>query len=347
MLPPALRADLEADVVMIARSVLAGLALPLLLQTPVLAQTAAAPQAQVSQIDKRVGTLESQMRAVQRQVFPGGDKRFFAPEIVPEAAPAQTVGTPASAPLVDLTQRVTALETQQRQLTGQVEQLQFQMRQLDAAMQKLRGDAEFRLDALEGKAPGASAAGSAGAALALEPSRTAPVPAAPGPAVTAPGAGAAGAARPLPPAAQTATAPGAAKPVPAAADPVEAEYLRGYGLYTAGNHAAAAAALSAFVKANPKHPRGSNAQFWAGRALMADGKTPEAAKAFLAGYQQYPRGERAHNSLLWLGKSLVQMNQPKAACQALDQLRTAYPDKLTGQFAADNSATRAQARCGV
>ena len=371
MVFPALSADRKADIAMTTRSITAGLAVVLLgqgivLHTPVMAQTAVASQAQVAQIDKRVGTLESQMRAVQRQVFPGGDKRFFAPEIVPEAAPVQPAGTPASPPLVDLTQRVTALETQQRQFTGQVEQLQFQMRQFEAAMQKLRGDAEFRLDALEGKAPGA--AGAAGAALmpglpAPEPVRPGAVPKAAAPVVAspfgatvaaqAPGAGKDAARGQTAAGPQTGKAaglaggPGAARLVPDVADPVEAAYLRGYGLYAAGNHAAAAGALSEFVKTNPRHMRASNAQFWAGRAMMAQGKTPEAAKAFLSGYQQYPRGERAHNSLLWLGKSLVQMNQPKAACQALDQLRTAYPDRLTGQFAADTSATRAEARCGT
>ena len=324
---------------MMARLHLAAVALPFLIQAPVLAQPVpaqAASQAQVSQIDKRVGTLESQMRAVQRQVFPGGDKRFFAPEIVPEATPAPTVGTPATAPLVDLTQRVTALELQQRQLTGQVEQLQFQLRQMESAMQKLRGDAEFRLDALEGKAPGASAGTAAVAAPPAAP------PAAPSAAPPAPSSPGAAASAPAP----AVTPPGTASE-PAGGDPIEAQYLRGYALYTAGNHAAAATALEAFVKAHPKHARASNAQFWAGRAKLAQGNAPEAAKAFLAGYQQYPRGERAHNSLLWLGKSLLQMNQAKAACQALDQLRTAYPDRMTGQFAADSKATRAQAKCGA
>lgn len=347
-----LSAYLRADTVMNTRSLLAlptllaGLAVPLLLQGPALAQAAPAPQAQVNQIDRRVGTLESQMRAVQRQVFPGGDRRFFAPEIVPEAPPpAQATGAPASAPLADLTQRVTALETQQRQLTGQVEQLQFQMRQLETAMQKLRNDADFRLDALEGKAPGAGAAGAAGAAGSpvADPVRTGLAPPAAARSVAVP-AVASGAPAAAP---QTAVAPGPARPAPAGAAAVEAEYLRGYELYTAGSHEAAATVLSEFAKANPGHSRASNALFWAGRAMMAQGQTAEAAKVFLSGYQRYPRGERAHNSLLWLGRSLLQMNQPQAACQALDQLRTAYPDRLTGRFAAEASATRAQARCGA
>jgi tol-pal system protein YbgF len=223
-------------------------------------------------------------------------------------------GSAASAPLVDLSQRVSALEIQQRALTGQVEQLQFQLRQLESAMQKLRGDAEFRLDALEGK----------GTATPAQPFAEAPV-----------------AARPAPE-----SAPVAANPV-ADMDSAEAAYLAGYRQYQRGEYGAAVKALSAFAAANPKHPRASNAQFWAGRAMMAQGQNAEAAKAFLAGYQQFPRGERAHNSLLWLGKALTAMNQLKAACQALDQLRTAYPERLTGAVANEAAAARTAAKCGA
>jgi tol-pal system protein YbgF len=308
-----------------------------------------ASQAQLGQVDKRVTVLESQMRAVQRQVFPGGDKRFFEPEVPSAPLPDATMpGTPATSPLVDLTQRVTALETQQRALTGQIEQLQFQMRQLESAFQKLKGDSELRLDTLEGKAgapaaaqatpqsgPSSGAPGAAGAALA--PARAAGTGTG-----TATGTGAAAAAATTPP--KPSPSAGSA-PAAAAVDPVEARYREGYALYTAGDYPAAYKALSEFVAANPKHARASNAQFWAGRSLLAQGRTADAAKAFLAGYQKYPRGERAHNSLLWLGKSLVDLKQPTAACQALDQLKTAYPDRLVGQFAADTAATRAQAKC--
>jgi tol-pal system protein YbgF len=134
--------------------------------------------------------------------------------------------------------------------------------------------------------------------------------------------------------------------VPPGLEPAEAAYRAGYAKYVARDYAGAVRDLTAFVEANPKHPRASNAQFWAGRAMLAQNQTAQAAKAFLAGYQNYPRGERAHNSLLWLGRALLAMKQPKAACQALDQLQTAYPDRLTGQFATDVAATRSQAKCG-
>ncbi len=295
---------------------------PLALAALMLAAPPAAAQAPADTraLDRRVTTLEGQMRAVQRQVFPGGDRRFFAPEIVaPAQAPdAQPPATTGAGPLVELTQRVTALETQQRQLTGQVEQMQFQLRQLESAMNQLRRDTEGRLSALEPR-PADAALPAPGAAPPV------PAPAAPAAAVPA--------------------TPAPAVAAPAGADAIEARYLAAYRLYEARNFAAAHKALSDFAAAHPTHPRASNAQFWAGRALMAQGQTADAAKAFLAGYKQFPRGERAHNSLLWLGKALIELNQPQAACQALDELRTTYADRLTGAFAADAARTRARAGC--
>ena len=306
----------------------------LLAAQPVLAQ-AASPQAQLTQVDKRVGVLESQMRAVQREVFPGGDKRFFAPDVVadaPAATPAP--GTPATSPLVDLKQRVTALETQQRTLTGQVEELQFKLRQMESAMQKLEAGTVARFDALEGKgvAPAAPA-----------PETTVAPPPVKAPAVTTPPAKA--------PAAPPATAPATVAPPAAAApgaDPLVAQYEAGYALYEKGDFAGAEKALKAFVEANPKHARASNAAFWAGRAQLQQGDPANAARTFYAGYQNSPKGQRAHNSLLWLAKALLDTKGPKsvkAACDTLDQLGKSFPDRLTGQFAADVAATRAQAKC--
>lgn len=319
---------------------LAAVALVAITPVPAVAQgVAVASQDQVTRIDRRVGVLEKQVRAVQRKVFPG-DQKYFEAEIAPPAAadPATTAG--GTSPIVDLTQRVSVLEAQQRELTGRIEQLQHQMRQLQTAQEKFRGDAEFRLNALEGNPqPGAAGTETPGPAIA---GLAAPGAAAPEPKTETP---------PPPKEGGEATAvsakPAAEKPAPEkpAGDPIEAAYLAGYEKYTAKDYSGAVKDLTAFVEANPKHARASNAQFWAGRAMMAQGQNAQAAKAFLAGYQNYPRGQRAHNSLLWLGRSLLAMDQEKAACQALDQLRTAYPDRLTGQFATDVASTRKQAKC--
>jgi TolA-binding protein len=142
----------------------------------------------------------------------------------------------------------------------------------------------------------------------------------------------------------------AAAPGAAPADPLVAQYEAGYALYQKGDYAGAERALKAFAQANPAHPRASNASFWAGRSLMQQQQYGEAARVFYGGYQASPKGQRAHNSLLWLAKALLETKGPKAqkaACDTLDQLAKAFPDRMTGQFAADAAATRAQAQCAA
>lgn len=87
---------------------------------------------------KRVDVLEKQMKAVQRKVFPGGDTRYFEPEIAPPAPAAPAPGVPASTPVTDLAARVDALEQQLTQLTGQNEQNSHRIRQLEDAVAKLQ-----------------------------------------------------------------------------------------------------------------------------------------------------------------------------------------------------------------
>ena len=110
-------------------------------------------------LDNRVGRLESEMRAVQRKVFPGGAP--VEPDITaatPEAAPA-----PASTPVTDLLARVTALESQLATLTGQTEQNSFRIKQLEQKLEEMKA----------ASAPPVAAA-------APEPAQSpAPVPAAP------------------------------------------------------------------------------------------------------------------------------------------------------------------------
>src|SRR5436305_10567357 len=70
-------------------------------------------QAQDSALSGRVDRLEREMRAVQRKVFPGGAGQTVEPQITPETS-TNVPGTPSSAPIIDLTQRVTAMEEQLR-----------------------------------------------------------------------------------------------------------------------------------------------------------------------------------------------------------------------------------------
>ncbi|QXQ05620.1 tetratricopeptide repeat protein [Sphingosinicellaceae bacterium] len=265
-------------------------------------------------IVKRIGKLESEMKAVQRKVFPGGDPRFFEPEVQPAApAPTETVGTPATAPLTDLTARVGELEAQLRTLTGQVEANQFKVRQLEDGLAKFKGDAEFRLSALEGNGP-KPAPQDAGVGASPAPNDTAPVvpekpEAAPGPKT------------------------------------VEEQWRSAYALVVAKKYADAETALTDFLSANPKAVRASDAQYWLGKSYASDKQHAAAAKAFLDGYQKYPKGARAPDSLLGLSQALIDLKKPAQACQSLGELDAVYGAKLSPALKAQAEKARTAAKC--
>ena len=271
-------------------------------------------------LDTRVGSLEKQMKAVQRKVFPGGDPRFFTPDIAPETVAAAPEGTPATTPLVDLTSRVDTLERQQRTLTGAVEEAQNKLRLMEDGLAKYQADTDFRLNALEHP-------------VAAPPPADAPL--VPGPAHGADPAT-------KPPAKALKPEP---KPKAVAMLPVEDQWRAAFALYTAKDYDKAAAAMTDFLAANPKAARASNAQYWLGRTYFAQNRSAEAAKAFLDGYKNYAEGDRAADSLLWLGKSLTVLKKPKQACSALDELQSVYGGKLSPAIKSGAAKARAEAKC--
>lgn len=266
-------------------------------------------------VEKRVGKLESEMRAVQRKVFPGGDPKFFEPEITaPAPAPAAPVGTPASAPLVDLTERVGQLEAQLRTQTGQMETMQFQLRQQAELITKLRADFEFRLNALE--------AAAAPPATALMPGTAAATPPKPG-------------AKPDPKA-----KPDAARPATA-----DAAWKQAYAPALAKDWPATEAAMTDFIATWPKSTRLPQAQYWLGKSHAARDQHAQAAAAFLQLYQTAPKSDRAPDALLGLATAVNGLKKPKDACRVLGELDSVYGAKLTPAQKAEAKTLGTRAKC--
>ncbi len=295
---------------------------PVLLAAAVLLPAPLAAQAvDVGKLDRRVGTLESEMRAVQRKVFPGGNARFFEPEIPAQAAtPAPAPETPpATTPIADLTGRVDALEGQLKTMTGQIEAMEYKLRQLEDGQRRLKGDAEFRLNALEnpGGAPPAPAADPAAVPGKL----------------------------PAPSAATPAPAP--AKPAVPAAKPATdaAAWTAAYPKVTARDWPGVEAAMSQFIADWPKSVRVPQAKYWLGRSFAARTQYPQAAKAFLDVYQSAPRSTPAPDALIALAAALNAMTKPKDACQVLGELESVYGAKLTDTQKADAGRQRTKAKC--
>jgi TolA-binding protein len=284
----------------------------LLLCVPVFAQDA--------NIDGRVGKLEKEMRAVQRQVFPNGAGKFIEPDIQSPNAPKST--TSSSTATADLLARVDALETQLATLTGQVEQHSNNMRGM-----------EGRLKALETQLKAQAAAPAA--ALPAAAAVSTPVAAKSKPAVTPPAA--------KPTAARTNAV--AAIERPATGDAFEDGYNYGYRLWEAKFFPEAQVTLEETVTKYPRHKRASFARNLLGRAWLDDKKPATAVKVFYDNYKTDPRGERAPESLFFLGSALTDLGKTAEACEAYGELAKAYPDAATGRLADRVASGKTRAKC--
>ena len=295
--------------------------------------TAAAAQ---SNVEGRVGKLESEMRAVQRKVFPNGAGGYVQPEITAPQTQAQAPGVPASSALSDLTSRVTSLEEQMAGLTGQIEQNGYRTRQLQDQFDAYKRATEARLKALEsGPAPIAPAGQSAPLDTSATPvaatgsTRPPKTPAAPS-VVTG----------------DTATAtPAAAVDKPSTGDAAEDAYLYGYRLWAAKRYPEAEAALKKVVADYPKSRRASFAQNLLGRTYLDSGKPSLASMAFYENYKKFPDGERAPDSLLYLGQALTKLNKAADACKVYDELSDVYGAKLSAAMKSQIASGRSAAKC--
>ena len=220
----------------------------LALSTPVFAQDA--------NIDGRVGKLEKEMRAVQRQVFPNGAGKFVEPEIPSQTAPAPT--TSSTSATADLTARVDALEAQLATLTGQVELQGNGMRGLEGRLKAIETQMAAQTAQTEAVMPAA-----APAAAAVTLPKPKPVVAMGKPAVTA---------KPNP----ARVAAVAAVERPATGDMFEDGYTYGYRLWEAKFYPEAQATLEETLTKFPKHKRASYARNLLGRAWLDDKKACEA-----------------------------------------------------------------------
>ena len=304
-----------------------------------LAGVAVAPVAAHAQsaIEGRVDRLEGEMRAVQRKVFPGGSSGNFEPQITAgRAATDPATGLPSSSPVVDLTQRVNALEQQLSATTGQIEVLQNKQRLMEDAFSAYKRSSDARLKALEDTASSTTS----GIETPAGPSTPAPVRPAPvKPVIVTPKT-------PNP----DAIDPSRARKVAAVEKPdtgnaVEDSYTYGFRLWQAKYYPEAEAQLKSFVAANPRHPRASYAQNLLGRSYLDEGKPSLASIAFYDNYKKMPEGDRAPDSLYYLAQALIKLNKPADACKVYGELSDVYAAKLTEDLKAKIATGRSEAKC--
>ncbi len=285
-----------------------------------LVTTAATPAlSQSSEMDRRVDRVEREVRALQRQVFPGGNSEFFEPEIQTGTGNTQA-GSPASAPLTALTDRVNALERQLATLTGQVEENSFELRQLRSMVEGLQGQ-----DGPATSTPIPSGIGPAGDGEDPEDPAEVETPAVDSPAET--------------------PAPTQSSEAPLPDDEAEAAYVRGYRLWRDGDYAAARTQLQSAAETYPGHRFESYSRNLLGRAYLDDGKPANATEVFVRNYQELPNGDRAADSLFFLGIALTELNYNDRACLAFEELEEVYGENLRSTIREQVPDARAAANC--
>ena len=228
---------------------------------------------------------------------------------------------------IQLQQRLDALERQLQQIVNQGEVSGHRVGEVEADMATLRRDVDARLSAIESRPAAVASAEPASDDASDEP-----------PAEAEPRQVASTSKADVPPkdSEDESAAP---------SDPGEDAYSEGFHLWQDGKYDRAIGALRAFTSAFPKHRRVSYANNLIGRALLDDGKPRAAAEALLANYRSNPKGERAPDSLYYLGQSLMKLNQASQACKAYAELEDVYGSSVRGELQSLVNKGKAEAGC--
>lgn len=273
--------------------------------------------------DARVRKIESEIRALQRTVFPGGDGRYFTPEVLTPGQPTTNVpNLPSTSAVTDILGRLNSMESQLSRLTAQIEENSNENAQL-----------AMRVQALEARnAQPAPLVNS-------QPTGVIPLPGVtPAPTPTATPAPA-----PAPSASRIAAVQAVAKPL--TADPGDDEYTYGFRLWEAKFYPEAQQQLRLYLDKYPRHARTSFGRNLLGRAYLDDGKPREAAPFFLQNYQNDGQGARAPDSLLYLAETMIAINDTNRACIALSEFAETYPAVATGRLQSQYQANRTKVKC--
>jgi len=290
-----------------------------------------------------------------------------------EGAPAAVTsgGEQISGPLgARLSIRINELESQMRQMTGQIEETAYRISQITTRLDKLVADVDFRLSALEqgsgatlpptdnaarmqeGNAQGTDLPnGVSGEQLAAPGQES--LEAKPGEQATASKPGVLGTLEE-----KDLTNPGLTTKTPDSNTPSQstepnvdmaglkpqAQYEKSRQMLMRGEFGAAEKAFKNFLEENRDHKLTGNVRYWLGETYYVQSNFAQAAATFLEGYQKAPRGAKAPDSLLKLGMSLKRMDKQREACATFDKLRADFP-KMPAHLSKTLERERSGAKC--
>ena len=229
-------------------------------------------------------------------------------------------------------QRLDAMETTVRNLTGEVEQLRFQRDNLQneikamadslRQMEQLKDRWELHLQAVDMVATqpsmpatntGLPPAGMPPFGTVSQPSTSTPSPL-PGP----------------PGMRQITVTPGQPMGAPEAITDVSGLPDRGRSKLAEGKFAEAETAFAQYIAVSPGAPDIGDAQFWLGESRYVQGRYAEAAESYIASMKAQARGPKAPEAMVRLGASLRELGKTAEACQTLNAFGAQYPNADAG-----------------
>ena len=285
--------------------------------------------AQDADQEARLRKIEAELRAVQRTVFPGGDGRFFTPEVstAPGAAPPATTTTTTA--VSDILVRLDSIEAQVARITAHEEENANTLAELKARL------AALEVADTNAVNPQAAVSGATAPAAAATPARP--------PAATSASSGATAPAAAAPSAERVAAVSAIAKPD--TGDAGSDEYTYGFRLWEAKFYPEAQQQLRKYVETYPNDRQISYGRNLLGRAFLDAGQAREAATWFLQNYQADKNGARAGDSLLFLAEAMVAMKDTSRACIALAEFGDTYPALASGRLKQQYERDRASVTC--
>lgn len=195
--------------------------------------------------------------------------------------------------LIALTDRLSSLESEMRDLRGTVDELRHNLSQLQKQFDTLNTDLEIRLK------EGGDKLGSP----------------------------------PLPsPAAEDSPSPAPLSTTPSSSTSAQ-DYEKARSFLEKGDYKAAEKAFSDFLETYPEHDYAKLALYWLGVTYFVENAYEKAAATFAKVYKQYPKSEKAPDSLLKLAKALGALNRKEDACTTLDELAKLYPSSFPSEVA--------------
>ena len=104
------------------------------------------------------------------------------------------------------------------------------------------------------------------------------------------------------------------------------QYETSYRSLLQQDYATAETGFADFLKRFPTDELAPSAQFWLGETHFVRGQWDNAAAAFLKVAQTHPRSDKAPDSLAKFAMSMERKGNRPAACRALQELNTRYPN---------------------